>query len=102
MKTLVPMSDMIEHALFGTPRCDLLEKVVLNIVNKAVPPYADAWQFYRELVAIFEVAGGIEQAVARLRKSLKGGDNSMSPFLGDDAVSERGSKRRWFMAMPTT
>ena len=75
LKAMVPMSENIEGALFETPRGDLTEKVVMNIVNKAVTPYANAWQFYRELIALFEAAGGMQKMptadIKKLKSSLK-------------------------------
>jgi len=75
LKDMVPMSNDIESALFNTPRDELSETKVIGLVQQAVEPYASAWQFYRELIAIFEAAGGMAGMptvdIKRIKKELK-------------------------------
>lgn len=75
LQDMVPMSTDIEAALFNTPRDELSETKVISLVQQAVEPYASAWQFYRELIAIFEAAGGMAGMqtvdIKRIKKELK-------------------------------
>ena len=75
LANLVPQSEKIENALFRTPRKALTENVVQQICKDSVKPYSDAWQFYKELVALFEAAGGMKamstEDVKRIKRSLK-------------------------------
>ena len=71
----MPISNSIETTLFRTARRDLTENDVKDIVQKSIKPYADAWQFYKELVAVFEAAGGMKTldkaSVKKIRQTCK-------------------------------
>lgn len=75
LKGLVPTSNDIEKALFSTPRDELTETKTIRLVQAACEPYAAAWQFYREMIAVFEAAGGMSGMptgdIKRIRRELK-------------------------------
>ena len=76
LKDLVPSSEKIEEVLFSTPRHRLLDDEVMKIINKSVTPYAAAWQFYCELVAIlrslwwyeYDAVEGHQEAAERIEE----------------------------------
>jgi len=71
LKNMIEVTSEIDEKLFQTPRKMLTENSVLACVNRSVKPYSDAFQFYKELLALFEAAGGMQKMETKVIKGLK-------------------------------